>query len=237
LPGQGVSQHVELKQAKPRPIKIAGWSRAENVAGKRPSYHYSLYVDFTFADGTSWPMKLATFDPGTHGWQYRETIVTPPKPLQSAAFHAFIREIDGTVWFDDLFFGEVDGPNRLRCPGFEAGRRTDPTAARTLLDDLHSLHCNALHGYLSGTLKAWDEGPSETSELAAFLAKAGRRGIGVWLTLGLGPLPIRDANDPNFPQYYCVNGPWGKTLAGDQLEPATPHVAASELAAVRQERY
>ena len=209
MPGQGVGQTIELSQTEPAPIKIAGWSRSENVSGAK-SYHYSLYVDFTLADGASWPMKLATFETGTHDWQYAETVVTPPKPLRSARFHAFIREIDGTVWFDDLFFGEVDGPNLLRCPGFEKADRVDLAEREKLLADLETLHASALHGYLSGTLEAWDEPPSDASEIVEFLQAAKGRGIGVWLTLGLGSLPIRDAEDPNFPQYDCVNGDWGR---------------------------
>ena len=208
-PGQGVSQRFELNQTEAHPVKIAGWSRSENVAGAK-SYRYSLYVDFVLADGKSWPMKLATFDTGTHGWQYRETVVTPPKPIKSAAFHAFIREIDGTVWFDDLFFGEVDGKNLLRCPGFEKADRVDTSGRRQLLADLASLHANSLHSYLSGALEDWEQAPSEKSELVQFLGAARDRGIGVWLTLGLGTLPIRNAEDPNFPQYYCVNGQWGQ---------------------------
>ena len=207
--GQGVRQRIELNQTEPRPIKIAGWSRSDGVSGES-NYRYSLYVDLAFADGESWPMKLAVFDTGSHDWQYRETVVTPPKPLRSAAFHAFIRETDGSVWFDDLFFGEVDGKNLLRCPGFEKECRRDASGRQELFESLKSLHCNALHGYLSGTLATWEQPPSATSELGQFLDATRERGIGVWLTQGLGPLPIRDADDANFPQYYCVNGPWGQ---------------------------
>lgn len=54
--GQGVGQQVEFNQTEPRPIKIAGWSRAAKVAGKK-GYHYSLYVDFVFTDGQPWYMR------------------------------------------------------------------------------------------------------------------------------------------------------------------------------------
>ena len=207
--GQGVGQVVELNQQAARPVKIAGWSKSQETAGPR-GYHYSLYVDFTLAGGTSWPMKLATFETGTHDWQYAETIVTPPKPIKSARFHAFLRERHGTVWFDDLFFGEVGGPNLLKCPGFEKGERVDVAQRRQLFADLERLRCNALHGYLSGSLETWNQPVSEENELAGFLRAAQDRGIGVWLTLGMGPLPVRDSADPNFPEYGCVNHRWGQ---------------------------
>lgn len=209
LRGQGVGQQVEFNQTEPRPIKIAGWSRAAKVAGKK-GYHYSLYVDFVFTDGQPWYMRLATFEPGTHDWQYAETVVTPPKPVARARFSAFLRETEGCAWFDDLFFGEVNGPNLLRSPGFEESDRYDRSQRDKLLADLAMLHCNALHSYLSAGLDAWNEPPSADSPLAQFLSATRQHGIGVWLTLGMGLPSIRDASDPNFPQYYCVNGPWGK---------------------------
>jgi len=207
--GQGVGQSVELNQTEARPVKIAGWSRCKNVKGQK-SYRYSLYVDFVFTDGKPLHMKIATFDTGTHDWQYAETVVKPPKALRSARFHAFIRELDGTVWFDDLFLGEPGGKNLLRCPGFEKENRFDLSRRRKLFNDLKALHCNAVHGYLSGSLRDWDEPPSKDSEIVQFLDAAHKQGIGVWLTIGLGALPIRDASDPSFPQFYCVNGDWGR---------------------------
>ena len=211
--GQGVGQSVELNQTKPKAVKIAGWSRCQDVKADK-NYTYSLYVDLTFADGESWPMKVAAFETGTHDWQYAETVVTPPKPLARARFYAFIREIDGTVWFDDLFFGEAGGRNLLRCPGFEKDDRVDLAGRRKLFADLEALHCNAVHGYLSGALKEWDEPPSEDSETRQFLEQAHKLGIGVWLTVGLGTLPVKSADDPDFPQYYCVNGDWGRRWTG-----------------------
>ena len=207
--GQGVGQTIALGQKTPRPVKIAGWSKSEGVPGPQ-GYHYSLYVDFSLADGTSWPMKLAVFQTGTHDWQYAETVVTPPKPIRSARFHAFLRERDGTVWFDDLFFGEADGPNLLKCPGFEKDQRLDIAARTRLFTDLQQLRCNALHTYLSGSLEVWDQPVSEKTEIGDFLREARDRGIGVWLTLSLGLLPIRDATDTNFPQFDCVNNRSGQ---------------------------
>lgn len=207
--GGGVGQTIELNQKSPKPVKIAGWSKCEAVPGEK-GYHYSLYVDFSLDDGTSWPMKLATFDTGTHDWQYAETVVTPPKPIRSARFHAFLRERGGVAWFDDLFFGESDGPNLLKSPGFEKDDRVDRRGQATLFRDLAELRCNALHSYLSGSLEAWDKAVDKENAISAFLRVADEHGIGVWLTLGIGSLPIADAQDPNFPQYDCVNNRWGQ---------------------------
>lgn len=207
--GQGVGQSISFDQSTAKPVKIAGWSKSDGVAGAE-GYHYSLYVDFSLDDGTAWPMKLATFRPGTHAWQYAETIVTPPRPIRSARFHAFLRQREGIVWFDDLFLGEVGGPNLLKCPGFEKDERVDVASQIRLFADLKRLRCNALHTYLGSSLELWDKPAWEETELGGFLRDARGQGIGVWLTLGMRPLPIRDAADPNFPQFNCVNSGWGR---------------------------
>ncbi len=207
-PVQGAGQRVTFSQTEPKPVKIAGWSRAAGVKAAK-GYHYSIYVDFVFNDGTSWFMKLASFEPGTHDWQYAETILTPPKPLARAEVHAFLRNAEGTAWFDDLFVGEVDGPNLLKCPGFDRDAQVELAEQSQLFADFAALHANALHGYLHSDYEGWEKPLSADNPLWTFLQAAQRRGIGVWLTMGLRWPAIRDAEDPAFPQYACVNGPWG----------------------------
>lgn len=211
--GSGMSQTVEVNQREPRPIKIAGWSRAEGVEGER-GWQYSLYVDFILADGTPWFMKTASFSTGTHDWEYSETIVTPPKPVKSARFYAFLREYPGRVWFDDLFFGEADGPNLLQAPGFEPDANAS-SHRQTIFDQWKAWHANAMHIYLSHRSPLW---PTELvdsvwtagkSPLETFLADAAKHGIGVWVTPAPLHRPISSADDPNFPQYYCPNSRWG----------------------------
>ena len=211
MPGQrmqSAAQRVILNQTQPRPVKIAGWSRAANVKADKP-HHYSVYVDFLFTDGKPWFMKLASFTPGTHGWEYVETIVTPPKPLARAEVHVFLREAEGTAWFDDLFVGEVNGANGLLCPGFDRDPKIELAQQNKLFADLAPIHANAIHGYLRSDYEGWSSPPSGDSELLQFLQAAHGRGIGVWLTLGMRWPVLTGASDPNFPQYACVNGPWG----------------------------
>jgi hypothetical protein len=213
--GCGAGQEVALNQTEPRPIKIAGWSRAQGVQGQQ-GWQYSLYVDFQFTDGQSWPMKIATFSTGTHDWEYAETIITPPKPLKTARFYAFLREYPGKVWFDDLFFGEPDGQNLLRCPGFEKEGRQDTSAREVIFRQWADWHANAMHVYLSPHAPLWPSSMVESSykpgesPLENFLADAAHHGIGVWTTPAPFSRRITSTNDPDFPQYYCPNSYWGQ---------------------------
>lgn len=213
--GCGGGQTVALDQREPRPVKIAGWSRAEAVGGEK-GWQYSIYVDFAFADGESWPMKIAAFSTGTHDWEYTETVVTPPKALGSARVYVFLRENPGKVWFDDLFLGEPNGENLLRCPGFEAEERSDTSAREEVFRQWQQWHANAMHVYLSPGSPTWPSQLVETpyelgkSPLESFLADAARHGVGVWTTPGSRWRPMASSDDPNFPQYYCPNAPWGE---------------------------
>lgn len=211
--GQGASQTVPINQERPAPLKIAGWSRAEGVQATGTSYRYSLYVDLIYADGESWPAKVAPFRPGSHDWEYSEIVIEPAKPVASARFYVFIRGLAGTVWFDDLFFGPPDGANLLQEPGFERVAQPDTSRRDRILDTYQALHANAIHTYL-----ALPERPEAEADLRTVLATARERGMGVVVTTHISTPPISDTTDPNFPQYLCVLGPWGdrwvQTLAG-----------------------
>ena len=64
---------------------------------------------------------------------------------------------------------------------------------------------------MSGDPRFWrGEDGQGNAEVRRFLADAKAHNLGVWLTTGEPEQPaIKDASDPNFPQYLCVNGPWG----------------------------
>ncbi len=210
--GAGVSQRVEIGQPQPAPLKIAGWSKAVGVEAEEKSSEYSLYVDLQYTDGTPWHMQIAQFTPGSHDWEYSETIIQPEKPVRLASFHAFLRGKTGTVYFDDLFFGPPDGENLLKNPGFELQGRQNFAARDSMYATLADLNADALHTYLSGSHSFWlGKDGNGNPQLRDFLSMAKDRGIGVWLTTGHPPTPpFKDADDPNFPQYQCVNGPWGE---------------------------
>lgn len=211
-PGAGAAQAVEIGQTEAAPLKIAGWSKAVGVAEDVKDHRYSLYVDLRYADGTSLAMQLATFPGGTHEWEYSETTIKPEKPLASARFYAFLRWRTGTAYFDDLFIGAPEGPNLLKNPGFEPKDRTNAAAQELVYQTYADLHANAIHTYMSGNPSFWlGEDGKGNEDVRRFLTTAAGKGIGVWLTPGHPPIPgFKDANDPNFPEYVCVNGPWGE---------------------------
>ncbi len=210
--GGGVSQVVKLDQTSPQPVKIAGWSKAEGVADGPRDFRYSVYVDFRYADGTALYGPTAAFSSGTHDWEYSEFIVKPEKPLAEARVYAFLRQRTGTAYFDDLFVGPVDGANLLKNAGFEPDDRDNRAAQEAVYRTYADLNANAMHTYLSGAPAFWKgEDGQGNPDVRRFLAEAKAHNIGVWLTTGEPGQPaIKDASDPNFPQYNCVNGPWGE---------------------------
>ena len=202
--GGGAGQSVTINQPEAAPLKIAGWSRAEEVSGDEIGWQYSIYVDLRYADGESWPMKIAAFERGTHDWQYSETIIEPEKPVASARLYVFVRNISGTAWFDDLFFGPIDGDNLLKVPGFEGNAIDDFAPRQEVLGNLDAMHCNAIHTYIGvPTNERSDEA------LREMLAAVAERGYGVVETPHVAYGTFKDADDPAFPSYACVNNDWG----------------------------
>lgn len=202
--GGGAGQNVEVNQQQAAPLKIAGWSRADGVDAGDPDWQYSIYVDLRYADGESWPMQIAPFGRGSHDWEYSEVIIEPQKPVASARYYVFVRNIGGTAWFDDLFFGPPDGQNLLKLPGFEGNEIDEFAPRQEVLRDLDAMNCNAVHTYVG---VPGDERSEEA--LREMLAALDERGYGVTLTPHIPYGTFKDADDPAFPSYYCVNNDWG----------------------------
>lgn len=101
----GVAQTVLLNQAKPLPVLVSGWSRAESVSGTADA-GYSVYVDIEFTDGDHLWGQTATFDTGTHDWQFRRVVVVPEKPIARLTAYGLFRGHTGTAYFDDFSVAE-----------------------------------------------------------------------------------------------------------------------------------
>ncbi len=202
--GQGAGQTVEVGQEQPAPLQISGWSRCQGVEEGGADWQYSIYVDLVYTDGTPWHMQVAPFERGTHGWQYSEIVIEPEKPIASARYYAFIRNIGGTVWFDDLFFGPPDGENLLHVPGFETIEMADDSGRQQVLADLDAMNVNAVHTYIHPP-----DSDHDRQAITEMLAALGDHGVGVVLTPHIAYGTFKDADDPAFPSYACVNGDWG----------------------------
>lgn len=103
----GASQYVNLEPKQGQVLAIEGWSKAEAVSGQRDS-SYSLYVDLTYADGGNLWGKVASFDTGTHDWQFSRTLIEADRPFKGANIHLLFRGHGGTAWFKDVRFGVWD---------------------------------------------------------------------------------------------------------------------------------
>lgn len=124
---RGAGWTIVLNQKEPAPIQIAGWSRAENVSGT-PDSDYALYVDLEYMDGTPLWGQSAPFATGTHGWQRKEVLAIPSKPVKLARIYTLFRGHAGTVWFDDISAAELKGggffdSQAVSAPALPAGAR------------------------------------------------------------------------------------------------------------------
>jgi hypothetical protein len=97
----GTAQWLTLNRARPFPIVVRGWSRAENVSGGRDS-GYSLLLSVTYFDDTRPANPAATFRPGTHDWEFSEVVFAPEKPIKTLGIYCYLRGRTGTAWFDDV---------------------------------------------------------------------------------------------------------------------------------------
>jgi len=102
----GASQTVTLNQTIAHPFLVEGWSKAANVDGS-PDPDYCLYVDIVYADGSPLWGQTAVFPTGTHGWEHRERMILPEKPVKSLTLYCLFRYHRGTAWFDDVSVKEL----------------------------------------------------------------------------------------------------------------------------------
>ncbi len=113
----GATHNVDLNQEHARPVLIGGWSKAENVSGRKDR-NYSAWADSQYQDGSSLWGQAAPFEVGSHDWQYAEKIIWPSKPLRTMDLHALFRGHTGTVWFDDFVVKE--GATPMTAARFDA---------------------------------------------------------------------------------------------------------------------
>jgi hypothetical protein len=131
----GMYQFVDLNRTEVQPLKVSGWSKADQVSGT-PNEHYSLWVDITYADDSMLYGQAVSFQTGTHGWEYAEFVINPEKPVKKVALYALFRNKSGTVWFDDVKVQELPGSVKAmeRLDSSEIGIALDENGSFEQLD-------------------------------------------------------------------------------------------------------
>ncbi len=102
---RGICQTILVNQRKPSSLLLSGWSKAYRVSSATDK-DYSLGVCLLYKDGT-FSKESIKFEVGTHNWVYEERIINLQKPIKYATVYIVFRQHTGTVWFDDLFLGEL----------------------------------------------------------------------------------------------------------------------------------
>ncbi len=110
----GISWFVTLNQAEAVPIAASAEAKVIAAEGS-VNADFSLYIDLKYMDGSSlWGQKSA-FDPDPEvGWQKREVVITPDKPVRSLSIYLLFRNRTGKVLFKNPRFGTLDGDAMLR---------------------------------------------------------------------------------------------------------------------------
>ncbi len=106
----GACQTLTLNRPEVLPLRVSGWSRAQDVDGAADD-NYSIYASVEFQDGSRLDKVAVDFDVGTHDWQRRELLIPAMKPVRTLILHALFRGHSGAVWFDDFSVEELQ-PDR-----------------------------------------------------------------------------------------------------------------------------
>jgi hypothetical protein len=105
----GAVQEITFDPPISHPLKVSGWSKAENAHGA----DYCLYMDcWLEGGGNLWGQQMH-FDDGTHGWQKIEYAFSSDKPITKIQYFILFRRCTGKAWFDDV---------RLELAPFEVTR-------------------------------------------------------------------------------------------------------------------
>ncbi|MFD0713365.1 hypothetical protein [Paenibacillus sp. GCM10027626] len=114
----GVYQFVELNRTDTAPLKVSGWSKAQNVSGSASS-DYSVWIDLTYTDNTHLFGEAKAFQTGSHNWEPVVMYIDPEKPIKAITVYGLLRNKTGKVWFDDFAVEEMPA-HLLHNNGFEA---------------------------------------------------------------------------------------------------------------------
>ncbi len=103
----GVVFSILLNQREALPVRAVAEAFAEKVAGET-SADFSLYLDIAYCDGGYLYGQTASFAPDAAlGWQTRDVLVIPERPIKSINYYLLFRNRAGRVQFRRPVFNEL----------------------------------------------------------------------------------------------------------------------------------
>ena len=110
---RGMSWSIALNQTTPIPVRASARALVEQAEG-RASADFALYLDIQYTDGTSlWGQSSAFAPDAAQGWQWREVLVFPERPIKTVSYYLLFRNRTGKVSFKDPCFEQVDADNAV----------------------------------------------------------------------------------------------------------------------------
>ncbi|MBP5321393.1 MAG: hypothetical protein J6334_10430 [Kiritimatiellae bacterium] len=101
---RGAGWGVTLNQQRPAAVRFTGEALCE-TSSRFETLDFSLYLDITYQDGSHRWGVATPFDPAQEGWQRREVVFQPPKPINTLTAYALYRGMPGCARFRNLRFG------------------------------------------------------------------------------------------------------------------------------------
>jgi len=126
----GAMQEVVFDPPISHPLKVSGWSKAEDAHGE----DYCLYMDCWLAGGGNlWGQRM-NFDEGTHGWQRIEYVFSAEEPITKIQYFILFRRCTGKAWFDDvrLELAPFEVTHERMTPSLYGGDSIDYSATLSL---------------------------------------------------------------------------------------------------------
>ena len=114
---RGVVWSMTLNQNEAAPIAASAEAKVVKADGSA-NMDFSIYIDVNYMDGSHLWGQASSFDPDPEaGWQKREVIITPDKPVRSLSINLLFRNRSGKVLFKNPRFGTLDGDVMQRFDG------------------------------------------------------------------------------------------------------------------------
>jgi hypothetical protein len=131
---RGAVWTLDLNQTLAAPVVASAWAKPDGATGSKDA-DFSLYLDLVYMDGTPLWGQSAAFDTDSAaGWQRREVVVTPDKPIRRVSCYLLFRSHAGRALFKEPRFGGLNAAGAMRFDGALCEAVRDPREGFLLRD-------------------------------------------------------------------------------------------------------